>query len=96
MVEDPEDKAQLLVNPYSRRLGDVRTSRLVTAVAGNKPGAIIDLHRLKTPENGYVLWGEFSRKHEATVLAALKKLYPDRDFQFFGMKSSIGHIRMDA
>ena len=96
VVEDPEDKAQLLVNPYSRRIDDVRASRLVTAAAGNKPGAIIDLHRLETPENGYVLWGEFSRKCEATVLAELKKLYPDRDFQFFDMKSSIGHIRMDA
>lgn len=96
VVEDSEDKAQLLINPYSRRIDDVRASRLVTAAAANKPGAIIDLHRLETPENGYVLWGEFSRKHEATVLAELKKLYPDRDFQFFDMRSSIGHIRMDA
>jgi len=96
VVEDPEDKARLLVNPYSRRLDDVRASRLVAAVAEREPGAIIDLHRLETPEKGYVLWGDFSRKCEETVLAELKKLYPDRDFQLFDMKSSIGRIRMDA
>lgn len=68
VIEDPEDKAQILVNPYSRRLDDVRASRLFTFVAGNNPSAIIDLHRLETPASGYVLWGEFSRKDEATVL----------------------------
>ncbi len=95
VVEDAEDKAQLLVNPYSRRLDDVRASRLFTFTAGNKPQAIIDLYRLETPARGYVLWGDFSRKNEARVLAELKKGHPDRDFQFFDMTSSIGHIRMD-
>jgi hypothetical protein len=96
MVEDPEDRPQLLVNPYSRRLDDVRASRIVAVVAGNKLGEIIDLHRLETPTNGYVLWGDFSRKDEASGLAELKKLYPDCDFQFFDMKSSIGYLRMDV
>lgn len=96
VVEDPEDKAQLLVNPYSHRLADVRMSRLVKVVADATPGAVIDLHRLETPQDGYVLWGEFSRKHETTVLAELKKLYPDRDFQFIDMKSVIGRIRVDT
>lgn len=96
VVEDPENNTQLLVNPYSRRLDDVRASRLFTFVAGERPRAIIDLHHLETSANDYVLWGEFSRKAEATVLAELKKRYPDRDFQFFDVTSSIGHIRMDA
>lgn len=96
VVEDPEDKAQLLVNPYSRRLDDVRASLLFTFVAAETPGAIIDLHQLETSASNYVLWGEFSRKDEATVLAELKKRYPDRDFQLFDMVSSIGHFRVDA
>jgi hypothetical protein len=96
VVEDSEDNAQLLLNPYSRRLDDVRASRLVTAVAANKPGAIIDLHRLKTPEHGYVLWGKFLRKDDAAVLTELKKVYPDRDFQLSDMKSRVGRIRIDA
>lgn len=96
VVEDPEDNLQLIVNPYSRRLADVRTSRLVKAVADAKTGAMIDLHRLETPKDGYVLWGEFSRKQESTVLAELKRLYPDRDFQFFNMKSVIGRIRVNT
>ena len=96
VVEDPEDRAQLLVNPYSCRLDDVRASRLFAFTAGNNPHAIIDLHRLETPASGYVLWGDFPRKDEATVLAELKKRHPDRDFQLFDITSSIGHIRMDA
>ncbi len=96
VVEDSEDKAQLLVNPYSRRLDEVRASRLFAFTAHNKPREIIDLHRLETPASGYVLWGDFSRKDDATVLAELKKRHPDSDFQLFDMMSSIGHIRMDA
>ena len=96
VVEDPEDKAQLLVNPYSRRLDEVRASRLFAFTAHNKPRAIIDLHRLETPASGYVLWGDFSRKDDRTVLAELEKRYPDSDFQFFDMRSSIGHVWMDA
>jgi len=88
--------SQLLVNPYSRRLDEVRASRLFAFTAHNKPRAIIDLHRLETPASGYVLWGDFSRKDDATVLAELKKRHPDSDFQLFDMMSSIGHIRMDA
>lgn len=94
VVEDPEDKARLLVNPYSCRLSDGRASRLVTFVAGTTPSAIIDLHHVAPPA-GYVLWGDFSRKDEGPVLAELKKRYPDRDFQLFDMISSIGHIRVD-
>lgn len=59
IIEDPEERPRLLVNPYSRRLDDVRASRIVAAIEGNKVGEIIDLHRLKTPANGYVLWGKF-------------------------------------
>ncbi len=95
VVEDPEDKPRLLVNPYSRRLADVRASRLFTFVAGAKPSAIIDLHHAAPPA-GYVLWGDFSRKDEATVLAELKKRYPDCDFQLSDMISSIGHVRVDT
>lgn len=95
VVEDREDKARLLVNPYSRRLGDVRASRLFTFVAGTTPSAIVDLHQLFPPA-GYVLWGDFSRKEEATVLAELKKRYPNSDFQLFDMMSSIGHTWLDV
>jgi hypothetical protein len=87
---------QLLVNPYSRRLDEVRASRLFTFVAGEMPRAIIDLHKPEASPNDYVLWGEFSRKSEATVLEELKKRYPDRDFQLFDMCSSVGRIRMDG
>ena len=96
VVEDSEDNPQLIVNPYSRRLADVRTSRLVKTVADAKASAMIDLHRLETPRDGYVLWGEFSRKQESTALAELKRLYPDRDFEFFDMKSVIGRIRVNT
>ena len=96
VVEDPDDSAYLLVNPYSRRLDDVHASRLFTFAAGEMPWAIIDLHKLEASANDYVLWGEFSRKAEATVLEELKKRYPDRDFQLFDMCSSIGRIRMDT
>jgi hypothetical protein len=95
VVEDPADRAQLLVNPYSHRLDDVRGSRLYTFMAGERPGAILDLHRIEASETDYVLWGDFSRKHEATVLAELKKRHPGRDFQFFDMTSSIAHVRVD-
>jgi hypothetical protein len=95
VVEDSSGGATLLINPYSKHLDDVRRSRLVTTVAASKPRAIIDLHRLKTPENGYVVWGDFSRAREATVLAELKKRFPDLDFDFFDMKSHIGRVRMD-
>lgn len=94
VVEDSDGGARLLVNPFSSRIADVRATRLVAFVAGDTPGAVIDLHRLDTPTNGYVLWGEFCRKDEATVLRELKQRYPDRDFQLFDMTSSIGHVWM--
>ena len=94
VVEDPEDHGRLLVNPYSRRLAEVRTSRFFTFIASSTPGAIIDAHHISPPA-GYVLFGDFSRRDEASVLAELKTRYPDRDFQFFDMTSSIGRIRVD-
>ena len=95
VVEDPGDHARLLVNPYSRRLAEVRTSRLVTFVAANTPRALIYVHQIAPPA-GYVLFGDFSRKDEAIVVAELKRRYPDCDFQLFDMTSSIGHIRVDT
>jgi len=56
VVEDPKDRALLLVNPYSCRLADLRSSQLFTFIAGTKPSAIIDLHHVAPPA-GYVLWG---------------------------------------
>jgi hypothetical protein len=94
IVEDPEDHARLLVNPYSRRLADVRASRLFTVISNATPGAIIDVHRISPPA-GYVLFGDFPRRDEAVVLAELKGRYPDRDFQLFDMISSIGRVRLD-
>ena len=95
VVEDPEDHGRLLVNPYSLRLAEVRASRFFTLIANSTPGAIIDAHNISPPA-GYVVFGDFSRRDEATVLAELKMRYPDRDFQLFDMISSIGRIRVDA
>lgn len=95
VVEDSEDNGRLLVNPYSHRLAEVRASRFFTFIASATPGAIIDMHHISPPE-GYVLFGDFPRKDEATVLAEMKRRYPDRDFQFFDMISSIGRIRVDG
>jgi hypothetical protein len=94
MVEDPQNRARLLVNPYSPRLSEVRASALFTFIADTTPGAIIDVQRIEPPA-AYVLFGDFSRKNEATVQAELKKRYPDRDFQLFNMISSIGQVRVD-
>jgi len=94
VVEDPEDQGRLLINPYSRRLAEVRASRLFTFIRSSTPGAIIDPHHISPPA-GYVLFGDFSRRDEATVLAELKRCYPDRDFQLFDMISSIGRTRVD-
>lgn len=96
VVDDPSDGSRLLVNPYSVRLDDVRACRLFNSVAETAPGAIIDLHRLKEFTSDYVLPGDFSRRDQATVLAELKKRYPNRDFQLFDMQSNAGYIRMDA
>jgi hypothetical protein len=92
VVEDSDGGVRLLVNPFSLRVADVRATRLVGFVAQDTPAAVLDLHRLDTPTNGYVLWGSFSRKDETTVLRELKGRYPDRDFQPFDMTSSIGHV----
>lgn len=89
--EDENDKSQLLINPYSLRLNEARACRLVRSVAGAAPGAIIDLHNLEDSESDYVLFGDFSRKDEAIVLAELKKAYPNRDFQFFDMQGIAGY-----
>lgn len=94
VVEDPQDCARLLVNPYSRRLAEARASRFFTFIAATTPGAIIDVRHISPPE-GYVLFGDFPRKDDAIIHAELKKRYPDRDFQLLDMFSSIGHIRVD-
>ena len=92
-VEDPDNGGELLVNPYSLRLEQARACRLYTFAADSTPGAIIDVQRLEESGVDYVLFGDFPRKDEATVLAELKRRYPDRDFQMFDMQGHAGYTR---
>lgn len=91
-VMQQEDGLQLLVNPYSNRKEVVRSSRLHQYFAAG--GAVIDLDRLTSNKDHFILRSDLDRADETAVLAELARQHPGYAFAFSNMQAFTGITRI--
>ena len=94
-VLQKDDELQLIVNPYSARKELLRASRLHKYFDAG--GAVIDLDRLVSDKDHFILRCELDRSDEPAVLAALARQHPGHAFMFSDFQSFTGitQIRRD-
>jgi hypothetical protein len=87
-VLQKQDELQLVVNPFSARKDPLRATRLHHYFDAG--GAVIDLDRLASGKDHFILRCELDRADKPAVLAALAHQHPGHAFTFSNMQAFSG------
>lgn len=91
VIIDSSEGSKLFLNPYSKRLKGVRETRLFRFF--DREGAVVDLHRIRSGKECFVLFGDFDRGNDSAVLAELENRYPGARYRFVNMESIGGYTK---
>ena len=91
VVMDVEGGSQLIINPFSPRADEMRATRLYEFFGEG----VLDVDRVDSGPDLFVVRGDFPRNEEARTLAVLREQHPELEFQaFFDLQMHRGNIRI--